>query len=51
MTKKTITITIPPKCLEWLDKQVESRKYCNRSHGVELLILGEMKEEKANKNE
>ena len=51
MVKKPITITIPPKCLEWLDKQVESRKYCNRSHGVELLILGSMNKEEVTKHE
>ncbi|MGD0978048.1 MAG: hypothetical protein ABR962_02785 [Candidatus Bathyarchaeia archaeon] len=51
MTRKPITITIPPKCLEWLDKQVDSRRYDTRSHGVELLILGEMRKEEADKSE
>jgi Arc/MetJ-type ribon-helix-helix transcriptional regulator len=46
----SISITLPEECVEWLDKQVQSRVYHNRSHAVELAILKQMKEE-GKKNE
>lgn len=39
------TATLPKRCVEWLDRKVKSRVYATRNHGIELLILGEMKEE------
>lgn len=39
------TLTLPKRCVEWLDKKVKSRVYATRNHGIELLILGEMKKE------
>jgi Arc/MetJ-type ribon-helix-helix transcriptional regulator len=41
-----ISITLPKECVDWLDKKVESRQYANRSHGLELLILAAIKNEK-----
>ena len=44
MPRKQVCITLPKNCVEWLDKQVESRIYYSRSHAMEVLILKEMKE-------
>lgn len=46
VTRMPISVTLPPECVKWLDKKVESRIYANRSHGIELLILEAMKKEK-----
>ena len=43
--KERITITIDKELLEWLDKQVESKIFANRSHGFEFLIKRKMEEE------
>jgi len=43
MVKERISITLPKYCVEWLDKQVETRTYATRSHAIELLIIKEMK--------
>lgn len=45
MVRQAISITLPKKCVEWLDRKVESRIYANRSHAIELLILEAMKQE------
>ena len=37
MSKKRITITIDKKLLKWLDTQVKSKKFANRSHILEFL--------------
>ena len=42
--RKSISVTLPKECLEWLDKQIESRVYHNRSHALEVVILKAMKE-------
>jgi Arc/MetJ-type ribon-helix-helix transcriptional regulator len=41
-----ISVTLPKECVEWLDSKVESRIYANRSHALEVLVLGAMKSEK-----
>lgn len=41
-----ISVTLPPKCVEWVDDKVEKRIYANRSHAIEVLILDAMKREK-----
>lgn len=43
MARQPISITLPKECIEWIDKQVESRTYHNRSHAIEVLILKEMR--------
>lgn len=43
-----ISVTLPEKCIEWLDSQVKSRTYHNRSHAVEMMILKGMEMESAN---
>jgi len=40
--RQAISITLPKECVEWIDRQVETRIYHNRSHAIEVLILKEM---------
>lgn len=46
MARIPISITLPKECVEWIDKKVKSRIYANRSHAIEVLILGAIKKEK-----
>ena len=39
MPKKRVGVTLPENLVEWLDKQVESRIYSDRSHAIEVAIL------------
>ena len=39
MVRTPISVTLPKKCVDWLNEKVESRIYANRSHAIELLIL------------
>jgi len=43
MVRERLSLTLPKECIRWIDKQVETRIYHNRSHAVEVLILKEMK--------
>ena len=45
--KERITITLDKEILEWIDKNVESKVFANRSHGFEFLIAQEQKSAKA----
>ena len=38
MVKKRVAVTIREDLLEWLDRQVESMRFHNRSHGVEYAL-------------
>lgn len=53
VVRDRVSITLPKECVTWIDQKVESRIYANRSHGIELLILEAMRQEKKemNKNE
>jgi Arc/MetJ-type ribon-helix-helix transcriptional regulator len=44
--RERLSLTLPKECVQWLDKQVEARKYFSRSHAMEVLILEAMKEGK-----
>ena len=44
MVRERLSLTLPKECIEWIDRQVESRKYHNRSHAIEVLILEKMRE-------
>lgn len=33
---------MPEECIGWLDRQVEARRFYNRSHAIESLILEKM---------
>jgi Arc/MetJ-type ribon-helix-helix transcriptional regulator len=43
MTRTPISVTLPKVCVDWVDKQVESRVYANRSHAIEVIILNAIK--------
>lgn len=43
MVRERLSLTLPKECIDWLDRQVDSRKYHNRSHAIEVLILEKMK--------
>jgi Arc/MetJ-type ribon-helix-helix transcriptional regulator len=45
MVRVPITVTLPKKCVDWLNQKVENRVYANRSFIVEILILEAMKQE------
>jgi Arc/MetJ-type ribon-helix-helix transcriptional regulator len=42
VVRQRISVTLPEECIDWLDRQVEARKYYNRSHAIESLILEKM---------
>jgi Arc/MetJ-type ribon-helix-helix transcriptional regulator len=46
VVRERLSLTLPKECVQWLDKQVEVRKYFSRSHAMEVLILEAMKNEK-----
>ena len=35
----SITITLPPDLMEYLNKKVENRDFANIAHGVEVCVL------------
>jgi len=39
VSREHVSITLPKEYVEWLDKQVQDRKYFSRSHAIEILIL------------
>ena len=45
MPRKKVTVTIDEALVEWLDMEVEKRRFRNRSHGFEV-ALDELKKEK-----
>ncbi|MFX1256500.1 MAG: ribbon-helix-helix domain-containing protein [Promethearchaeota archaeon] len=36
--KERISITVDKTLLEWLDKEVKTKRFGNRSHGVEVAL-------------
>jgi Arc/MetJ-type ribon-helix-helix transcriptional regulator len=36
--KQSISVTVEKDLVEWIDRQVETQKYRNRSHLVELAL-------------
>lgn len=38
-SRDSMTVTIPPELIAWLDEMVDKRTFSSRSHGVELCIL------------
>ena len=46
MPRIPISVTLPKNCVDWIDQKVESRIYANRSHGIEVLILEAMRQER-----
>ena len=47
VVRQRISVTLPKECVDWLDGQVKARRYYNRSHAIEGLILEEMKGKKS----
>jgi Arc/MetJ-type ribon-helix-helix transcriptional regulator len=43
LSRDRVTVTLPKDCVEWLDEQVKSRIFHNRSHAVEVVILKAMR--------
>jgi metal-responsive CopG/Arc/MetJ family transcriptional regulator len=43
MVRQRISVTLPKECIQWLDEQVNARKYYNRSHAIECVIIEKMK--------
>ncbi len=41
--KKSLTITLPPEIIKYLETKVESREFSSLSHAVEVCILRYMK--------
>jgi Arc/MetJ-type ribon-helix-helix transcriptional regulator len=37
--KQSISVTVERDLVEWIDKQVQTQKYRNRSHLVELALV------------
>lgn len=43
VVRQRISVTLPKECIQWLDEQVNARKYYNRSHAIECGIIEKMK--------
>ena len=37
--KVSLTVTLPPETIKYLEKKVESRDFASLSHGIELCVL------------
>ena len=37
--KERISIAIDQELLDWIDKQVESKRFANRSHAIQLCVM------------
>lgn len=37
--KQSLSVTLPPEIIEYLEKKVESREFASMAHGVELCVL------------
>ena len=37
--KSTISITIDPELVNWIDQKIKEKKFANRSHALELAIF------------
>jgi Arc/MetJ-type ribon-helix-helix transcriptional regulator len=43
--KSKISVTVDKEIVEWLDQNVKTQKFRNRSHGVELALMKMMQAE------
>jgi Arc/MetJ-type ribon-helix-helix transcriptional regulator len=50
MVKKRVAVTIREDLVDWLDKQIETMRFHNRSHGIEY-ALQKLKQTNPNKKE
>jgi Arc/MetJ-type ribon-helix-helix transcriptional regulator len=37
--KQSVSVTLEKELIEWIDKQLETQKYRNRSHLVEVALM------------
>jgi len=37
--KQSISVTVDKELVEWIDKQVETQRFRNRSHAVEVALM------------
>jgi len=44
--KKSISVTVEKKLVDWVDRQVETQRFRNRSHAVELALMKFVEAEK-----
>jgi Arc/MetJ-type ribon-helix-helix transcriptional regulator len=45
------TVTLPKDVIEWLEKQIEERRFSNLSHGIEYAVYQLMRKEESKKEE
>ena len=45
------TVTLPKDVIEWLEEQIEERRFSNISHGIEYAVYQLMKKEKDGKSD
>lgn len=39
-----VTITLPQEILDWIDQEIASKRFANRSHAIEYSVFKVMKE-------
>lgn len=44
--KSKISVTVDKEIVEWMDKQVETQRFRNRSHAVEVALMRFIETEK-----
>jgi len=44
--KAKMSVTVDQKLVEWIDRQVETQRFRNRSHAVELALMKFVEAEK-----
>lgn len=44
--KSKISVTVDKKIVDWIDEQVKTQRFRNRSHAVELALMEFIKTEK-----
>lgn len=46
MTRKKRTVTLPDDVLEWIDKQIEVRRFSSLSHALEYCVYQQIQRER-----
>jgi Arc/MetJ-type ribon-helix-helix transcriptional regulator len=39
VVKEKVHVTLPKELVKWLDDQIKTRAYSDRSHGIEVALL------------
>jgi len=37
--REQLTITLPQDLIEWMDEQIDRRRFANKSHAIELALF------------